>query len=94
VIGWPSYNRPLAKRGEILFLYDFLDGWDYELERMNKNKKGKPFTFPNSFILAAVYIRYSFHLPYRQTEVQSLLQEKSYIGTHQAMVTSAKESTS
>ena len=35
---------------------------------MNKNKKGKPFTFPNSFILAVGYIRYSFHLPYRQTE--------------------------
>jgi IS5 family transposase len=35
---------------------------------MNKGKKGKPFIFPNSFILAIGYIRYSFHLPYRQTE--------------------------
>ena len=35
---------------------------------MNKNKKGKPFEFPNSFILAIGYIRYSFQLPYRQTE--------------------------
>ena len=35
---------------------------------MNKNKKGKPFTFPNSFILVLGYIRYSFRLPYRQTE--------------------------
>jgi hypothetical protein len=35
---------------------------------MNENKMGKPFTFPNSFILAIGYIRYSFHLPYRQTE--------------------------
>jgi hypothetical protein len=35
---------------------------------MNKNKKGKPFEFPDSFILAIGYIRYSFHLPYRQTE--------------------------
>jgi len=35
---------------------------------MNKSKKGKPFVFPNSFILAIGYIRYSFHLPYRQTE--------------------------
>ena len=31
---------------------------------MNNNKKGKSFIFPDSFILA---IRYSFHLPYRQT---------------------------
>jgi hypothetical protein len=35
---------------------------------MNKNKKGKPFVFPNSFILVIGYIRYFFHLPYRQTE--------------------------
>jgi hypothetical protein len=68
VIHWPSYNKSLVKRGEILFSYDFLDTWDLELERMNKNKTGKPFVFPNSFILAIGYIRYSFRLPYRQTE--------------------------
>jgi hypothetical protein len=68
VIDWHSYNRSLIRRGEILFSYDFLDIWDYEPERMNKNKKGKPFEFPDSFILAIGYIRYSFHLPYRQTE--------------------------
>ncbi|CAN5677576.1 IS5-like element IS903B family transposase [soil metagenome] len=68
MIDWPSYNRSLVRRGEILFSYDFLDNWGSELEIMNKNKKGKPFIFPNSFILAIGYIRYSFHLPYRQTE--------------------------
>lgn len=68
MIDWPSYNRSLVRRGEILFSYDFLDTWGYELEKMNENKMGKPFTFPNSFILAIGYIRYSFHLPYRQTE--------------------------
>lgn len=68
MINWPSYNRSLVRRGEILFSYDILDTWSYELERMNKNKKGKPFTFPDSFILAIGYIRTSFHLPYRQTE--------------------------
>jgi transposase len=68
VVDWPSYNRSLVRRGEILFSYDFLDTWGYELERMNEGKKGKPFTFPNSFILVMGYIRYSFHLPYRQTE--------------------------
>ena len=68
MIDWPSYNRSLVRRGEILFSYDFLDTWGYELERMNEDKKGKPFTFPDSFILVIGYIRYSFHLPYRQTE--------------------------
>src|SRR3954471_252659 len=68
MIDWPSYNRSLVKRGEILFSYDFLDTWDYELERMNENKKGKKYKFPDSFILVIGYIRYSFHIPYRQTE--------------------------
>lgn len=68
MIDWPSYNRSLVRRGEILFSYDFLDSWGREIERMNRNKKGKPFVFPDSFILAIGYIRYSFHLPYRQTE--------------------------
>ena len=68
MVDWPSYNRSLVRRGEILFSYDFLDGWGQEIERMNRNKKGKPFVFPDSFILAIGYIRYSFHLPYRQTE--------------------------
>jgi hypothetical protein len=53
---------------EILFSYDSLDSWRFELERMKKNKKGKPFTITNSFIQAIDYIRCSFHLPYRQTE--------------------------
>lgn len=68
MIHWPSYNRSLVRRGEILFSYDFLDTWDSELEQMNENKQGKPFLFPNSFMLAVGYIRYTFQLQYRQTE--------------------------
>jgi hypothetical protein len=68
VIDWPSYNRSLVRRGEILFSYDYLDTWDSELEVMNQNKMGKPFLFPNSFILAIGYMRYTFQLPYRQTQ--------------------------
>jgi hypothetical protein len=68
LIDWPSYNKSLVKRGEILFSHDFLETWDSELDRMNKNKKGKPFEFPDSFILVISHIRLCFHLPYRQTE--------------------------
>lgn len=35
---------------------------------MNEGKKGKPFKFPDSFILAIGYIRCAFQLPYRQTQ--------------------------
>jgi hypothetical protein len=68
VVHWPSYNQSLVRRGEILFSYDFLDSWDPELERMNKNKEGKPYLYPDFFILAIGYIRTYLHLPYRQTE--------------------------
>jgi hypothetical protein len=53
---WPSYNRSLVRRGEILFAYDFLDVWDSELARMNENKEGKKkYRYPNSFILVIGY---------------------------------------
>ncbi|HEY6883631.1 MAG TPA: IS5 family transposase [Nitrososphaeraceae archaeon] len=68
MICWSSYNRSLVRRGEILFAYDFLDVWDSELARMNENKEGKKYRYPNSFILVIGYIRVYFHLPYRQTE--------------------------
>jgi IS5 family transposase len=42
--------------------------WDSDLERMNKNKEGKPYQYPDSFILAIGCIRAYFRLPYRQTE--------------------------
>ena len=68
MIHWPSYNQSLVRRGEILFSYDFLDSWDVDLARMNENKNGKKYKFPDSFILIIGYIRIYFHLPYRQTE--------------------------
>lgn len=68
MVDWSSYNRSLVRRDGRSFFHDFLDTWDSELEKMNKNKNGKPFIFPDSFILVIGYIRTSFHLPYRQTE--------------------------
>lgn len=65
---WPSYNQTLVRRGEILFSYDFLDKWDSDLARMNENKKGKKYKYPESFILVIGYIRIYFQLPYRQTQ--------------------------
>ena len=68
VIHWPSYNQPLVRHGEILFSYDFLDVWDNHLARMNENKNGKKYQFPDSFILVIGYMRIYFHVPYRQRE--------------------------
>jgi hypothetical protein len=49
LLHWSSYNQLLVKRGEILFSYDFLDMRNDYLARMNENKKGKPYSFPDSF---------------------------------------------
>jgi hypothetical protein len=68
VIHWPFYNQSLVRRGEILFSYDFLDNWDADLARVNENKNGKKYKFPDSFILVIGHITIYFHLPYRQTE--------------------------
>ena len=65
---WHAYNKPLIKRGEILFSFDFLHTWDKETENMNQKKVGRQFVYPNSFIIVLSYIKAYFHLPYRQTD--------------------------
>jgi hypothetical protein len=47
---------------------NFLDMWDYNLDKTNENKKGKPYSFLDFFILIIGCIRIYFHPPCRQTE--------------------------
>jgi len=54
---WPSYNQSLVRREKILFAYDFLDIWDDNLDRINENKKGKPYSYPDFLILVIEYMR-------------------------------------
>ena len=72
---WKNYNESLVRRGEILLDFDVIDNWDSELSEMNKNKEGRKFVYPDSFIKLLGYMRAYFHLPYRQTEgvVQNML---------------------
>ena len=65
---WKRYNESLVRRGEILLDFDVIDNWDSELSEMNKNKEGRKFVYPDSFIKLLGYMRAYFHLPYRQTE--------------------------
>jgi hypothetical protein len=81
VIHWPSYNKSLVRRGEILFSYDFLDIWDVDLVRMNENKKGKKYKFPDSFILIVGHIRvylYSITLIHRSQQILFNIKIKSF----------------
>jgi Transposase DDE domain len=68
VRNWKNYNESLVRRGEILLDFDVIDNWNTELIEMNKNKEGRKFVYPDSFIKLLGYMRAYFHLPYRQTE--------------------------
>ena len=57
---WPSYNRSLVRRGEIIFAYDFLDLWDSELARMNENKEGKKYHILIPLSLSLVTLGFTF----------------------------------
>lgn len=65
---WPECNERLVVRGEYLLDFDFVrEGWRAELEEMNRNKRGRPFEFPNSLIeLQAVW--HAKSVPYRMIE--------------------------
>jgi hypothetical protein len=67
-MNWPSYNKSLVKRGEILLGFDVINNWDTELKEMNHGKIGEPFHYPNTFLLLLGHAKAYFHLPYRQTE--------------------------
>ena len=65
---WREYNEKLVRRGELYLSLDFLDNWDKELERMNKGKRGRPFEYPEQFIMFMAFIYIFLHMPYRQME--------------------------
>jgi len=64
---WPQYNGQLVKRGEYFLDLDWIKSWDNEIKRMNKNKVGHPYEFPNSLIqLQSVW--HSKNIPVRMIE--------------------------
>lgn len=64
---WPVYNERLVRRGEYLLDTEFVAGWEEELLKMNLNKRGTPYLFPNSLIgLQAVW--HAKKIPYRMVE--------------------------
>ena len=48
---WKVYHEELIIRGEFFFDFDFLEHWDDELVRMNKNKVGRPYEYPDGLFV-------------------------------------------
>lgn len=65
---WPRYNEALVRRGEIFLGLDAVEEWEEELVGMNHGKEGASFKFPDGFIRLLGFVRFLFHLPYRQGE--------------------------
>jgi hypothetical protein len=65
---WHQYNDRLVRRGEIFISVDLMENWNKELAVMNRQKRGRRFLFPDSFMKMLGYVRVYFGLPYRQTE--------------------------
>ena len=67
-MSWKDIDERLIRRGELLLGLDFLEGYDEELEEMNRGKEGRPFTLTYSHISFLGVVRYLFTMPYRQLE--------------------------
>lgn len=65
---WRIYNERLVRRGEIFISNDVINSWNKELAVMNRNKRGRRYQFPDSFMKILGYVKVYFGLPYRQTE--------------------------
>ena len=65
---WKEYNEKLVKRGELYLSLEFLENWKTELEKMNADKIGRPFSYPEQFVMFMAFVHLIFYMPYRQME--------------------------
>jgi len=54
------------QEGYLYFSFEFLQNWEQELEKANKNKNGRHFQFPNSMIKCCSRIKFAFQTGWRQ----------------------------
>lgn len=80
-MSWHDYNESLVERGRIIFDLGFASSWKKELKSMNKDKVGRPFDFPNSYIEFLSFLKVGFDIPYRMVEgaVDALSEYISFI---------------
>ncbi|MDI6903497.1 MAG: IS5 family transposase [Methanocellales archaeon] len=65
---WAEYNERLVRRGELYLDLDFLRNWDREVSKMNRDKRGRPYEYPETFVRFMAFVHILFYLPYRQME--------------------------
>ena len=68
LIDWKVYNEGLVKRGEFLLDIEGFEHWREELKRSNQGKQGRPYQYPDSFILFFLRLKSVFKTDYRTLE--------------------------
>ncbi len=71
LIDWKIYNEGLVKRGEFLLDFGNFENWQEELKRINENKPGRPYQYPDSFMLFFLRLKSLFKIDYRTLEGMS-----------------------
>ena len=61
---WHDYNESLVERGRVLIDVSFLKSANDEIKKMNKDKVGAPFQYPNSYIEFVAFLKVGFKIPY------------------------------
>jgi len=65
---WRLVDERLIRRGELLLILDFLEGYDYELSLLNDGEVGRLFKITDRYIVFLAVVRYLFSMPYRHLE--------------------------
>jgi hypothetical protein len=85
---WKTVDARLVKRGEIFLDLSFAKNWDNELMKMNENKVGALYQFPESLIKYQAVLKAS-HMSYRTIEgVCKKLQELAQLNDYCSYATS------
>ena len=68
-MSWHDYDEALIERGCAILDLDSLTSWKEELDAMNRDKLGRPYEFPNSYISSFLaFMKVGFDIPYRTVE--------------------------
>ena len=67
-MSWHDYDEALIERGCAILDLDSLVSWKEELDEMNRDKLGRPYEFPNSYISFLAFMKVGFDIPYRTVE--------------------------
>ena len=65
---WSTYNESLIERGHILMDIGFIKSQRRELAKMNINKVGRPFLYPNSYVQFLALLKVGFSISYRTVQ--------------------------